>query len=220
MQISFLIGKQILSAQGDLLGYAVRALLNKTRTKILSLVCADENEEEFYLPARALHMEGDAIVYTGRGNGDTIGQPCPVGMRVFSETGADMGAVRDMIFDDGGAFLLLTNDNTPYPVSCARFGQVIILRQSSKPTKKPGAHKTTQEETEPKTKKIPVPTGLPDRVNLLGRTVKKTLYSQSGILIAQAGERITPETIAAARGENKLLQLAVNTLTNIAELTG
>ena len=217
MQISFLIGKVILSSKGEELGYVVRVLLNKNRTKLLTLVCADENEEEFFLPARTLHLEGDAIVCTGRENGDTLGQPCPMGMRVFSDTGADMGAVRDMIFEDGGAYLLLTNDNVLYPVANAQFGKVIIMRQQKKQEKKPSVKKPLPKE---EIQKTPAPQTGADRVNLLGRIVKKTVHAQNGIPIAQAGERITPAVLSLARRENKLLQLTVNTLTNIADLMG
>ena len=54
-----------------------------------------------------------------------------------------------------------------------------------------------------------------DRTNLLGRRVKRSVYDEHGAPIATAGERVTPEMIAAARRKNRLLALTVNTLTNL-----
>ena len=54
-----------------------------------------------------------------------------------------------------------------------------------------------------------------NRTNLLGKRLKKSVFDDQGKPIALAGERITPEILARARRSNRLLELTVNTLTNL-----
>lgn len=53
------------------------------------------------------------------------------------------------------------------------------------------------------------------RFNLLGRQLKRSVFDEQGYLIARAGEKITRETLLNARRHNRLLELTVNTLTNL-----
>lgn len=62
----------------------------------------------------------------------------------------------------------------------------------------------------------PAPMGL-DRLNLLGRQVKIAVHDREGNVIAQSGDRITPEILSLARKNNLLLRLTVNTLTNLLQ---
>lgn len=222
MQISTLIGKRVLSPDGDELGYVLNVSLTKNRAKLLSLVCVDENEDEYSLPARAVLFEGDALVCDKIQSIVPEGNPNPVGMYAYTDCGQSLGAVCDVAFEPEGAFLSFTEHKTPVPVSRIKFGQVVIVRSEKKaPAKKQSKERARQNKQE-ETKPSPAPqikksaeTNVFDRINLLGRSVKRTVYGQDGVPVALTGERITPEILSRARRQNRLLQLTVNTLTNL-----
>lgn len=54
-----------------------------------------------------------------------------------------------------------------------------------------------------------------NRFNLLGKQVKRPVYNNQGFPIIAAGQVITAEILNHARRNNRLLELTVNTLTNI-----
>lgn len=219
MQISTLIGKRIFSREGNELGYVLSVLLTKNRTKLFALGCADGEENEFYLPARAVLSVGDAVVCNDL-RAEIIeddGQHAPVGLAVYSEQGASLGTVYDLALEQDGAYLIL-NDGTRYPAARARFGQVVILRDPSPARKKNAAPRKKTTATAPAVaayeQKMPSE-GEFNRLNLLGRRVRKTVFDSEGNVVAHTGEVITPDTLAQARRHNRLLQLTVNTLTNL-----
>ena len=76
MELSTLIGKQILAPNGEILGYVKNAYLTQGNKKVSSLECIDGEENEFYISARAVLSVGDAVMVSGAdGNGlsDRIG---------------------------------------------------------------------------------------------------------------------------------------------------
>ena len=106
MQISTLIGKPVLTRAGDRLGYVTAAYLTRDRKKLSSLACADDEEEEFYLPARAVLAAADAVIAgMGRLNAPT-GEPCPIGKRAYSAAGEALGTVTDCEIGDAPALLI------------------------------------------------------------------------------------------------------------------
>lgn len=218
MQISTLIGKRIFSREGNELGYVLSVLLTKNRTKLFALGCADGEENEFYLPARAVLSVGDAVVCNDQ-RAEIIeeqGQNAPFGLAVYTERGELLGTVYDLSLEQDGAFLIL-NDGARYPAARARFGQAVILRAEPPARKKSAAaprEKTISPLLAPEQTKTP-PAGEFNRLNLLGRRVRKTVFDSEGNVLAHTGEVITPETLAHARRHNRLLQLTVNTLTNL-----
>ena len=237
MQLSSLIGKQILTPAGEVLGYVKGAYLGKNFLKLSALVCIDGDEEEFYLPARAILAAEDAVI-AGKGRLEKpTGAPCPVGKTAYTEKGEYLGLVTDFLYGEEGVtpVLIATKDGvrTPLPVDLITVGETVILRDtaSAKPVRVRAAKKPAAESSADTSKKTPVKeTKTPpaekkpneagqainlNRWNLIGRTVKKTVYDTLGVPIVFAGEKITPEVLKLARRSNRLLQLTVNTLTNI-----
>lgn len=240
MQLSSFIGKPVLSPSGENYGYVTGARLTKDRNTLACLVCADAEEEEFYLPRRAVLSSGDAVIANRVRLTAPTGVPSPIGTEVYLHTGEARGTVADVLFGESAeAFLVVVKDGVSesVPVSCAVFGARIILYPDA--ASKPAARHTAPREKRPKksgTSPKPAPeretaiareTAIEreaapaarknaydlNRTNLLGRTVQRSVFDRYGTVVAAAGDRVTPAVLAAARRANCLLQLAVNTLT-------
>lgn len=245
MQLSTLIGKPVLTRAGDRLGYVTAAHPARDLKKISSLVCADDDENEFCLPARAILSVSDAVIAGGARLKAPTGIESPIGKRAYSHTGEELGALSDAELGEIPS-LLITGDNGQLrcDAACATIGETVIVYPSPE-DRRPAAAKrrhtpkkntvaATMSEIPAATPPSPPPMSEQDmqkmqsapepprrdgfridRTNLLGRRVKKSVYDETGAPIALAGERITPETITKARRKNKLLALTVNTLTNL-----
>ena len=238
MELSSLIGKQILSPSGEILGYVKNAFLTQGLKKVSSLICIDGDEEEFYLSSRALISIGDVIL-AGRARLQApTGTPCPIGVAVFSHLGAYLGTVGDLLLGDADPVYIVVKDGvrTSYAAENVSCGETVIVYPDKKAktaaTRTKNAKSRSASESQKQPKKEPAraqpqlteePTEAAEaeqneagyRCNLLGRIVKKSLYDRFGLPIDIAGERITPATVAAARKNNLLLRLTVNTLTNL-----
>ena len=232
MQLSMLIGKQILSPAGELLGYIKSVFLSSDYRKISSLVCIDGEEEEFYLPARAILSVEDAVVAGKARLDEPTGVPCPVGKSAFTHRGELIGTVSDFLCDTEQEPVFLAvreGKETQLPASLICVNEAVMLRDPE--TKRPPLcrprKKAAPKRAAPEKKAEEATQGnAPDnaqpargdalyRCNLLGRRVKRSVLNADGDLIVDAGERVTPEVLSAARRHNRLLQLTVNTLTNI-----
>ena len=95
MQLSTLIGKPVLTRAGDRLGYVTAAHPARDLKKISSLVCADDDENEFCLPARAILSVSDAVIAGGARLKAPTGIESPIGKRAYSHTGEELGALSD-----------------------------------------------------------------------------------------------------------------------------
>lgn len=223
MELSSLIGKRILSPAGEDLGYVVRAYLARDLRKLSSLVCADGEEEEFYLPVRALLSVSDIAVAGKARLKAPTGVLFPAGYPVYSEKGERLGFVSDYIFGEAeSAFVALDGAaRKTFPAAEVRVRGSVVLRvpDGARRAAAPKAQTSEREAQAPPPKPAdPAPAGgspVCNRLDLLGKKVKKSVLDGFGAPIVRAGERITPAVIAAARRQNRLLQLAVNTYTNL-----
>ncbi len=220
MQITNLIGKQIFSPTGESLGTCLSVNLSRDFTKLSTLICIDGEEEEFFLPVRAIKAIQDVIIAAPTPTKSVQGLPAPIGKPVLSHQGEDLGIATDLSLTDSSALFVTKNGlSTQYPLNAVAFGERLIVYPSAeeKPTKKcrktsPSAKSSKRNaKTEQATPQIE-PT---HRLDLIGKTVKKTVYTQEGAPLVSAGEIITPTILRKARLNNRLLQLTVNTLTNI-----
>lgn len=218
MELSTLIGKQILTAAGENLGYTKNAYLTRDGTKLSSLVCIDGDEEEFFLPARTILAADDVIIAGKARLSAPTGVPCPIGIAAYSARGELLGAVTDLLLGDGAApVYVIVKDGirTTYAADCVAAGETLIVYPEGKPKKTAPPRRRETQKKEQKPAPPPPEENASYRCNLLGRCLKKTVYDGYGYPIAVAGERITAGIIARARKNNRLLQLTVNTLTNI-----
>ena len=236
MQITSFVGKNVLSKTGERLGYVISPRLTRDHKKLSCLVCADEEEDEFFLPARAVLAAEDAVI-AGRQRAEApTGVPSPVCRAAYNAKGEWCGVVADVLTGDAPELVLAEEGKTRrIPVALACIRENVILFSSAEERRHSGASSRTktgqrppQKDTAPRTAAPPAAeraappapvsppqNGVPDRTNLLGRKVKRSVYDLRGNPVALEGERITPAILARARRENVLLTLTVNTLTNL-----
>ncbi|MDE6412069.1 MAG: hypothetical protein K2L02_06020 [Clostridia bacterium] len=238
MEVSTMIGTEIFSPAGEKLGFVKTVYLSKDRKKITCLLCVDESDkeeetdDEFVMPYRAVLSVKDVIIAKKSRISKTIGAPAPVGASVYSDTGEALGTLCEILVGDSGPVYIVTKNGvrTPYPDDVVTIGEALMI--STESGKKNAALSVAEE---PAVIPTPAPAvgyslgdidfsavvnaanagaGI-DRLNLLGRQVKITVRDKNGDLIAESGEKITPEILSLARKNNLLLRLTVNTLTNI-----
>lgn len=218
MQLSSLIGKQILTLAGERLGYVKGVRFDPSYCRLTALEGVNDGEEEFFLPPRAVLSFGDALIARNTKISTPTGIPSPVGISAFTPKGISLGIVGDVLFDGKEGVLILVKDGvrTSVPAPCALVGSSAIVypspearpkRRKRSPSAQPKISNTKQS--------LPSSKEEPFRCNLLGKRVKKNVYDLEGKLIAEAGEYISPEILSLARRKHRLLALTVNTLTNL-----
>lgn len=197
MEYSTLIGKSVLSSSGKELGYVLAVYLREDFSSLLCLKCADEEEEEFFLPARAIKLSGDAILAGKPRLKTPSGVPCPVGKRVFDEYGGFLG--RASALTDGEKGILTVSgifaEREFYASQIKAEKNVLVFyapRAERPKRKKPESSPTSPEEGN----------------NLLGKSVKREVEG-----LCAEGETVTREMIRRARERNRLLELTANVLT-------
>ena len=267
MLISSLVGKTVLSRSGERFGYVLALRPTRDMKKLSCLVCADEDEEEFFLPARAVLSVEDAVIAGRQRTNAPTGIPSPIGSPVYTHTGEQLGTITDIDTGDSPALILFSNgEEHRIDVSCAAMDETVIVyptaedrrsagsrrtrlatsgRTSAKKTSTTSAEKSASNNKVQQQKNIAPVQQFPkiqprqpeplatsskvsqsaastqtnsyqlNRTNLLGKRLKKSVFDDQGKPIALAGERITPEILARARRSNRLLELTVNTLTNL-----
>lgn len=96
---SELIGKPLLSRNGERIGYVKNIQTDKKLVRIRNLECCDEDEEEFILPVSAIAQLGKdaAIVKSLSAAGCKNCISAPFGIEVFSETGDKLGTLADFV---------------------------------------------------------------------------------------------------------------------------
>ena len=163
MQLSTLIGKPVLTRAGDRLGYVTAALPMRDLKKISSLVCADDDENEFCLPARAILSVSDAVIAGGARLKAPTGIESPIGKRAYSHTGEELGALSDVELGETPS-LLITGDNAQLrcDAACATIGETDPVaahhgRQRTAPLRRRVRHDRRDSD------RISVPRGSPPR---------------------------------------------------------
>ena len=241
MEVSTMIGAEIFSPAGEKLGYVKSVYLSKDRKKITCLLCVDEGEsgedDEFIMPFKAVLSVKDVVIARKMRIEKVTGSPVPVGINAYSDTGEALGTLCEILVGDGGPVYIVTKNGvrTSYPDGSVIIGEALMIspentKKSTRTATKRGKGKTKSASASASRKEsaydapaisefAPImnltgPAGI-DRLNLLGRQVKITVYDQNGDVIALSGQRITPEILSLARRNNLLLRLTVNTLTNI-----
>ncbi|MGN0822956.1 MAG: hypothetical protein ACI4NG_04210 [Candidatus Gallimonas sp.] len=226
MQVSTMIGKQLLSPAGDSLGYVTDVKFTRRYDKISVLCCVDEDEEEFFLPARAVLACSDVVLAGPSRLSSVTGTDNPVGKIAYSSRGELLGTVCDVICDRETPMIAVSRGDLRifYPLSLSAVRETVVVRSENEkaPARKSRCKSRVCDEpvkTPPCADRPREPLSSEDsaenRLNLLGRTVKKSVYGEHGALLIAAGEIVTQSTLLKARRNNRLLQLTVNTLTNV-----
>ena len=177
MLISSLPGKAVLTRSGEWLGYVVTLTLTRDMKKLSCLICADAEEEEFLLPARAVLSAGDAVIARRQRAERATGVPSPIGRQVFSHTGEELGVIADVDTGEAPALIVRGEEERRVAVLCAAMDHTVIVyptpeerraasgtrsktRSAPKPKPQP-APKATAPEGAPNPKRMPVPSPVP-----------------------------------------------------------
>ena len=176
MLISSLPGKAVLTRSGEWLGYVVALTLTRDMKKLSCLICADAEEEEFLLPARAVLSAGDAVIARRQRAERATGVPSPIGRQVFSHTGEELGVIADVDTGEDPALIVRGEEERRVAVLCAAMDQTVIAyptpeerraasgtrskARSPKPKPQP-APKAASPEGAPSPKRMPVPSPVP-----------------------------------------------------------
>ncbi len=146
MQLSSLIGKKVISPAGEELGYVTGAYLTRDLKSLSALTAADGDEEDFILPVRAVIASSDAIIATKSRIPSPAGVRAPIGLRAFSEKGADLGVVGDWLFGDCEPAFIVVKDGvrTSYAAETVVSEENVIVYLSGK---RPAPKKRTKTKT-------------------------------------------------------------------------
>lgn len=179
MQISSLVGKPVLTRSGEWLGYVIALRLSRDFKKLSCLICADGDEEEFFLPMRAVFSAEDAVIAGGKRADAPTGIPCPVGRPAYTHTGEFCGAVADVDLGDAPALMIADGSGERrVPVSCTVPGETVIVypseeerrRAGSGRRKTAGMHRTAVPHSAPARREsvVPVPSEEQDKAAKAG----------------------------------------------------
>lgn len=137
MQIASLIGKSVLSCTGESLGYVIALRLTRDMRKLSCLVCADPDEEEFFLPARAVRSVEDAVMAGTSRIPSPTGIACPIGRPVYSRTGEFLGQITDVETGEAPELIISAPEGERrIPLSCAVMGETVIAYPSEEERRK------------------------------------------------------------------------------------
>lgn len=236
MELSTLIGKPVLSPSGETLGYVKCAYVAKNMNALSSLVCVDGEEEEFYLPARAVLSAEDAVIAGSARLKEPSGVNFPLGAPVYTNRGEYLGKAAELTICADGAALCITKYGQATDVSANRliFQDAVIvyperaqrrasLRRSNRENKaepqpispevatadRSGEERNDADPCEPCEQSAQSPYAN----NLLGKRLKRALIGSDGEELIGKGEPITPAAIRLAAQNNRLLELSANTFT-------
>lgn len=162
--LSDLIGKEILLQSGERAGYTVSALVNKKRNALRALKCADGEENEFTLPATCIRaVSANKIEVKGLGGklpADLA--DAPVGARVLSDKGKELGQIRDFALEGNTITELILTGGERYPAARLKefgdFYMIVPARAPRKQTPAPDTQDVSEREaavTEPAQEKAP-----------------------------------------------------------------
>lgn len=155
MLISSLPGKAVLTRSGEWLGYVVALTLTRDMKKLSCLICADAEEEEFLLPARAVLSAGDAVIARRQRAERATGVPSPIGRQVFSHTGEELGVIADVDTGEAPALIVRGEEERRVAVLCAAMDQTVIVYPT--PEERRAASGTRSKTRSPKPKPQPAP---------------------------------------------------------------
>ncbi len=221
MQLSNIVGKQLLSTRGQTLGVCIGAYASRNLGKLTALVCANDEDEQFYLSPRAVKNVGDVILATYATLKSPAGIPVPVRRAAYSHEGEFLGLLSDVVWDEQPK-IVLVKEGVSQSISQNKIlvGETLIVYPTEAPRKatRPRAKKRPTRVRDEIKDDIPVsePTLSAQSnkiaLDLIGRTLTRPLYAPDGTLLGARGDVVTPALIRSARRQNKMLQLTVTVL--------
>lgn len=189
MFLTDFIGKKVFSYEGKLLGYTRCACFSENFKKVTALLCSDDEEEDFTVPFSPQKF-GDAIILpkkSSRAATVPFGVPySPLAKQVYSEVGAFLGVVSDMVLEKSAPTYLIIGEKRYSVADVTAFCDCILLRLHGKNA---------------------VETG----VELFGKTVTRDLTDGDGKVIFAKGTVVSPSVLKSAVLRKRLVELTATT---------
>ena len=124
MNVSDFFGKKVVSTSGKA-GYVIS--VNGGAGRIECLVCADEDEKEFFIDVKNVLSVGDKVVFEDRQSAMKAAKPLRLGRAGFDEKGTYLGEVEDYVFK-GNKLIKAKIGKKNYPADELTCGDVIIVK--------------------------------------------------------------------------------------------
>lgn len=202
--ISFPVGMPAYSEHGELIGVVADFLLGEAPSVVISKIIITNDGARAVYPAECVQIGETVIVYSA-----------PVKRLSSKKRRKPAQKKKTAPAQDAPA-------PAPAPLQLSLPEPIVAEQPAPAPEPAPSRPPETERpapapaiSAEPAENQSAVGIYSINRLNLLGRRVKKSVFDRGGEPIVRAGERITADILSAARKENKLLQLTVNTLTNL-----
>ncbi|MDE5728681.1 MAG: hypothetical protein K2I20_00700 [Clostridia bacterium] len=128
MKISELYGKKVESTAGKI-GYVVSC--NGAAGKLVCLLCADEDENEFFVDVKNILSVGSKIIFEDRETAIKAAKPIRLGRAGFNEAGKYLGNLTDLDFK-GTKIQRAKIGKRNYPAEKLFMGDVIIVPTAKK----------------------------------------------------------------------------------------
>ena len=123
MNISELYGKKVVSTDGKR-GYIIS--VNAAEGRIESLVCADENEREFFVDVKNVLKTGSEILFEDRESVKRSAKPVRLGRAGFDESGRFLGFLEELYIKDFKLYKARIGKKN-YPADGVVWGDIIIV---------------------------------------------------------------------------------------------
>ncbi len=201
MFLKDLIGKKVLSHDGKLLGYSRAAIFSANFRRIVALLCADEDEEDFLFPLSAALSVGDALIMPRRPSAKSEGRTySPLLKQVYTVQGKFLGCVSDLRLEKMKIIAAVLDDKELPADKIKAWGDCLLYDPAPKTAR---ARRQRGEEKEPTAARP---------VILLGRTLRHDVKKSAEETLFAKGTRITPAVLRAAALHKKLVELTAKTL--------
>lgn len=128
MNVSLFYGKLTESTAGKK-GYVLSVRANAE--KLIGLICADENEKEFFVDIKNIVKIGERIIYEDRESQVKNSRPVRLGCAGFDEEGKYLGTVEEITFS-GNKLLKAKIGKKTYPAEALTYGDAIIVSKIKK----------------------------------------------------------------------------------------
>jgi hypothetical protein len=201
MNLSNLIGQNVLSYQGETIGYTRCPCFSARFKKVTALLCSDADEGDFFLPLSAQPNEGEPLLFTRKGKGKNIAYS-PLGRPVYAETGKFLGTVTEMYLDDLSPRAIAVGEEVYPAEQITAFGDCILVnlrRSLPKATPRPRSASTANGKNK-------------EPFALLGKKINSNVTNEQGEVLFRKGATVTPFTLKKAKRCNKTVELTAKTL--------
>lgn len=199
MYLTDLIGQEI-TADNTAIGYSYAVCFSHGCKKVTALLCADEEEEDFFLPLSPDAFKGGKLVMPrSRKSKNTGTVYSPFSRPIYRSDGVFLGFVTDMVLSDFKVTALQAGEKVFPAEEVTAFGDCILIGQKAK-----GGQKKEQEKTPSSARQR--------RPLVLGRTVKADILDEEGNLLFARGTAVTPKILRQAVKFNRLIELTAKVL--------